>query len=1195
MQPESLPQRDEEFLSEVFELAVRSQATGSPLELDALLAGRGHLRKQALETIDLARDVAVVGTPAPVSRAIPRAPGFTIVEEIGRGSSGIVYRARQERLGRTVALKLLSPALLASRRGRDRFVIEAQALGRVRHPNVVTIHEVLDGDLCGYAMEWVDGATLAKAIDSRDPLLDVAGVARLGVAIARALAAVHAAGLIHRDVKPGNVLLRTDGTPLLADFSLARELDHGLHTATGEFVGTAAYAAPEQLRGDHASVGPWTDVYGLGATLYAALTGTTPFGTSSTPEMMRRIEGGLRTPIRRLNPKVPVDFCTIVGKAMDPDQRRRYRTAAELADDLERFLRFEPIHARRAGITTRIARLARRNRVAFISATSAALVAIALATALAIEWNRRLKIPARFSEELRLARSCLLDRSLNHRFFIAMNIPGTEAVGLTLPPPAVFERALEHYGRAMALVPDDQTARLEAAVVSVAQALVRHEKTLPEAAERLRAPCPLTFDVGSAWLAAGAFSEVDESRIGSASEDDRRCLGLLASLCTRVPLSVRAWSALEAKPDFDDALVAGSLGEMWLVLDRPALAVPRLARARREFPESGFLALDLADSLVRTGDTVRAEAMLEVARRLDSEGLDVRRVEADLLAARGRREEAYARYTADELGPTGRFHLARFLAEQGDVERAFSVLGQLCIPFPAISRYRELLVQLLEPAWDALSIDEQAGVVAEATAGRHHAAPMYAIGAVLQDRGLLRERPRRGPRPDARPRGVPLRSLILTPRGMGLASVCALRARPAGTLALARKALAVDAIAAWSGESGLATAIANVVAWVAGAPERRKKEWLWDADGRPNPKGPRGPRPIAVVAAGDLDRDGCDDVLAGDPDAHGGRGVCRVLAGRSGKVLREIVGDEGVGLGRSFSRAGDVDRDGASDLLIGGHGRVLVVSGADGKLIRVLSGGDVGDDFGSAVGAAGDLDSDGCPDAWVGTATGALAFSGATGALLRTVAGAPALARSLDAGADVDGDGVPDVLVGSPFSSAPGLKRNGRATLYSGATGRVLWTDEGTTAYQTLGASVAFVGDVNGDGAVDWAVGAIDEPVAWDPGPGCIRIHAGPEGRFLRTIGGLGPDCDGFGAAVSSAGDLDGDALPELVVQAEPRHPGWGSTHSQVYSPGAGFALLRHVPAALVVGGLDVDGDRRPDLVAGRRDPPGFVRLPAIK
>ena len=359
---EHLTLDDEAWLDLLFDRAVECVTAGTPVPLADWLAGRGHLRERAESIVALAQDVATPPGTGQVANVPAQIAGFTLLEEIGRGGMGTVFKARQESLGRIVALKVLAGALRLSARSRARFAAEAKALARVRHPNVVAIHEVVvESELCAFAMEWIDGSTLAREIAATGADRDPRAVARLGSTLARALAASHAAGLVHRDVKPSNILLRRDGTPVLSDFGLVRDDAQSQHTESGAFLGTAAYAAPEQLRGAHGSIGPWTDVYGLGTTLFAALAGTTPFATSSTAELLRQIDRGEATPLTRLNPGVPRDLVTVITKAIEADPARRYRSADALAEDLERFLRAEPIHARRAGVGLRVVRWTQRN------------------------------------------------------------------------------------------------------------------------------------------------------------------------------------------------------------------------------------------------------------------------------------------------------------------------------------------------------------------------------------------------------------------------------------------------------------------------------------------------------------------------------------------------------------------------------------------------------------------------------------------------------------------------------------------------------------------------------------------------------------------------------------------------------------------------------------------------------------------
>ncbi len=370
------PRSDDEIVDDVFDAAVQCQAEGAVLDVGRFLEGREHLRDRILEALELARDVAV--TRKPVLRTeLPGIPGFTLLEEVGRGGMGIVYRARQEAVGRIVALKVLAPSLVNSPRSRERFSVEARALGRVNHENVVAIYDVITTpDVCAFAMEWIDGTTLGRAAAGGRLSADPRAVARIGSAIAHALSAAHAVGLIHRDLKPGNILLRRDGTAVLSDFSLVRDAEQSQHTASGDFLGTVAFAAPEQLRGRNADVGPWTDVYGLGATLYATLAGAPPFGTGSTAALLGRLEASRPRTLSDLDSSVPRDLATVIAKAMDPEVSRRYPTAAAFADDLDRFLRSEPVAARRASLAHRASRFALRRPAAATSIVLGVLLVV---------------------------------------------------------------------------------------------------------------------------------------------------------------------------------------------------------------------------------------------------------------------------------------------------------------------------------------------------------------------------------------------------------------------------------------------------------------------------------------------------------------------------------------------------------------------------------------------------------------------------------------------------------------------------------------------------------------------------------------------------------------------------------------------------------------------------------------------------
>ncbi len=303
--------------------------------------------------------------------------GYELLEVLGEGGMGIVFKARQVGLGRLVALKQIRPEALAGAGGVARFRREAEASARLRHPNIVQIFDV--GRLAGvpyYAMEYVEGGTLADRLDA-GPLAPAAS-ARLVETLSRAVQHAHEAGIVHRDLKPANVLLAPDlESPKIGDFGLAkREGDDGSRTATGAILGTPNYMAPEQAAGDSARVGAPADVYALGAILYELLAGRPPFRGASTMETLDLVRHAEPTPPRAIRPVVPRDLETIALKCLEKGPGRRYASALALADDLRRHLDGEPIRARRISAAERAAKWAHRRPW---EAASAALGVLVLA------------------------------------------------------------------------------------------------------------------------------------------------------------------------------------------------------------------------------------------------------------------------------------------------------------------------------------------------------------------------------------------------------------------------------------------------------------------------------------------------------------------------------------------------------------------------------------------------------------------------------------------------------------------------------------------------------------------------------------------------------------------------------------------------------------------------------------------------
>src|SRR5438034_3151977 len=305
---------------------------------------------------------------------------YELLEVIGRGGQGVVYRARQKSLNRTVALKVIGLGHWATEAHLKRFRREAEAAARLDHPCIVPIHEVGEREgSCYFSMNLVEGSQLDD-VAKREPM-PLRRAAELIAKLARAVHYAHEHGILHRDIKPGNVLLDRNGEPHLTDFGLARLVEtESTVTHTMEVLGTPSYMAPEQAQGDNAAVSSATDVYGLGAVLYQLLTGQPPFAGGTTYETIKLLLDTEPRQPRLLNPKINRDLSTICLKCLEKDPKRRYSSALALAEDLERWLRHEPIQARHTGVFARGGKWVRRNP------TSALLVASLVGLAAAASW-----------------------------------------------------------------------------------------------------------------------------------------------------------------------------------------------------------------------------------------------------------------------------------------------------------------------------------------------------------------------------------------------------------------------------------------------------------------------------------------------------------------------------------------------------------------------------------------------------------------------------------------------------------------------------------------------------------------------------------------------------------------------------------------------------------------------------------------
>ena len=317
-----------------------------------------------------------------------------LLHELGRGGMGVVYRARQLSLDRDVALKVLAGHVTRQPEAVVRFRREAALAARLEHPHIVGIHGVgQQGDTYFFAMELVDGGPLTRRDPRTGALRTVAATVELCAKVADALAHAHLRGVLHRDVKPGNVLVRHDDEPVLTDFGLARQLEDPGVTRSGLFAGTPSYASPEQLL-DSKSVDARSDVWSLGATLYELLTGRVPFAGDSAAAVAEQIRAVEATDPRRFEPSLPVELSAIVLKALAKAKDERYASAAAFRDDLLAFRDGRPIAARPVGAMTRTARWLRRHpgwRAAAWSALAAVfLVPLVVTVAVARARDRAL-------------------------------------------------------------------------------------------------------------------------------------------------------------------------------------------------------------------------------------------------------------------------------------------------------------------------------------------------------------------------------------------------------------------------------------------------------------------------------------------------------------------------------------------------------------------------------------------------------------------------------------------------------------------------------------------------------------------------------------------------------------------------------------------------------------------------------------
>jgi eukaryotic-like serine/threonine-protein kinase len=332
------------------------------------LAAELDRRMQALQAMyrvpNRADDIATLQAEGPNLFRDPKPPqlvGYELLEPLGSGGMGKVYKARHLGLKRLVALKMILTGYHATPNEWQRFRGEAEAVARLQHPNIVQIYEIGEHAGCPYlALEFVPGGSLEKKLTSTP--MAPRQAAQLVRTLALAIHSAHQQNIIHRDLKPANILLAADGTPKIADFGLAKRLDEAsAQTRTGSVMGTPSYMAPEQAEGRTRDIGPRTDVYALGAILYELLTGQPPFFGATLLETLEQVRSHEPMPPRTRHPDIPADLETICLKCLHKEPRDRYPSAQALADDLDRFLQGEAISARSLNLVDRLTRTLNRS------------------------------------------------------------------------------------------------------------------------------------------------------------------------------------------------------------------------------------------------------------------------------------------------------------------------------------------------------------------------------------------------------------------------------------------------------------------------------------------------------------------------------------------------------------------------------------------------------------------------------------------------------------------------------------------------------------------------------------------------------------------------------------------------------------------------------------------------------------------
>ena len=367
----------DEHLAQILAEVSEQQRRGQKPDIDVLTKQHPDLADELRQLLAIAQIADEVGrsqngagvtisqptrVASPLFSDLPRTFGdFELVEQIGRGAMGVVYKAWEKSLKRFVALKMILRGEQASGADLARFQGEAQSAAGLTHPNIVPVYKVdSENGQAYFSMKLVEGQTLARRIKSGP--LPPRDAARYLAAVSRAVHHAHQKGILHRDLKPANILVDGDDQPLVTDFGLAKRVEGGVSlTGTGAIVGTPSYMAPEQAAGNQGNLGPAADIYSLGAILYELLTGRPPFLAATAFDTLFQVRSEEPVRPRLLNPQIDPDLEFICRKCLEKKPEHRYSSAQRLAEDLESFLKSEPVSARSSSLIYFVNRLFRES------------------------------------------------------------------------------------------------------------------------------------------------------------------------------------------------------------------------------------------------------------------------------------------------------------------------------------------------------------------------------------------------------------------------------------------------------------------------------------------------------------------------------------------------------------------------------------------------------------------------------------------------------------------------------------------------------------------------------------------------------------------------------------------------------------------------------------------------------------------